>query len=549
VTGAEGAVVIALLLLSLLLPVCAQAAGDEAVVLTDSFDQGAGRWRPQGAGLQAAVIDDGGNPVLRADNSAGTAQAFIGTTAGEPGQLMRFTISARAADGPTGKVGLHRYAGAIHWADIADRWTKVEWECKAHEKETGWYVVIPAGRTALIDDVRLERVVLTEEQRLARLAQMRQESETAALAAYRELGATVPRPGSGLTVNGQFPVALYTVRPTADRAAALDQIFTELAAAGFNLVHNSDFEDWPEHAANYAQINSDATARAYLDRAGQHGLQVLMGFDRMMVVKGNADGLRGRAHALTDHPALWGWYLIDEPDLQGATPAAIRAAYDTVHAASRKPVTACLCTRDTLADYAPATDVIITDVYPVSTRSLFTLVPHLEQALRATGGHKSVWAVIQVHNNDLHGIRWGGLEGIVTAPRRPTPDEVRCMTYLAIAHGASGIIFYAYDAWLYGQLYQDETLYRGVQALARELRDQSPWLTADVLAKTTVPTEEGRVVSVIVRGRRGGQALLIAVNAFDAPSGPVAIPAGGTALRVNLAPHEVLIRTVRWPSR
>ncbi len=549
----EALEMLALVVLSLILVPCtwgADTAGESAgVALADDFAAGSGRWRPQGAGLQVAIVEETGNPVLRLDNTAGAAQAFLGTTAGEPGQLMRFTISARTADGQAGKVGLHRYAGSIHWATIGGAWTPVQWEAKAHAQETGWYIVIPAGQVVLVDNVRLERVVLTEQQRRQRLADLRRESEAAALTAYRALGPTARAPATAVTVGGQFPVALYTVRPTADRAATLAQIFSELAAAGINLVHNSDFEDWPEHTPNYAKINSTATARTYLDLAHRHGLQVLMGFDRTMVVKHNADGLRARTQALTEHPGLWGWYLIDEPDLNGATPQAMRAAYETVHGASGRPITACLCTRATFAEYAPATDIIITDVDPVSTGSLFALVPHLEHALQVTHGRQPVWAAIQVHNNDLHGIRWGGLEGIVTAPRRPTPEEVRCMTYLAIAHGACGIIFYAYDAWVYGQLCQDGGLYQGVQELARELRGYSPWLTADVLTRATVPAAEDRLVSVIVRGKRGGQALVVAVNAFDAPSGPVAIPAGGEPLNVSLAPHEVLIRKVQWPAR
>ncbi|MDI9582617.1 MAG: hypothetical protein QM473_00145 [Acidobacteriota bacterium] len=522
----------------------------QPVVFSDSFDEGAGRWRPQGEGLRVDVIEEYGNRILRLDNSAGAAQAFLGTTAGEPGELLRFSLDAKAADGEPGQVGLHRFAGGIHWADIGGEWQNVSHETRAHETGTGWYVVAPAGKVILIDNVRLERVVLTDEMKRERLAQIRRESEVAALAEYRELGCNMPRPGTSLTVDGDLPVGLYTVRPTSGREMTLDQILAELAGAGFNFVHNSDFEDWPEHAANYAQINIDETARKYLDSAQANGLKVLMGFDRMMVVRGDLDGLRRRARALSGHPALWGWYLIDEPNLYGATPEAVSHAYATVReAAPERPVTACLCTPHTFADYAPGLDVIITDVYPVSTHSLFALAPHLERALKVTGGRKPVWAAIQVHNNDLHQVRWGGLDGILTEPRRPTTDEVRCMTYLAIAHGASGIFFYAYDAWVYGQLHEDETLYRGVQSLARELRDRSPFLVADALAKGAVQTGTGRLVSYIVRGEPGGKALLVAVNAFDEPSGPVQLP-GGTegAITADLAPHEVLLREVTWPA-
>ncbi|NSW58341.1 MAG: beta-galactosidase [Armatimonadetes bacterium] len=521
----------------------------ELVVLIDSFDDGAGRWRPQGEGLKVDVIEVDGNRMVRLDNSAGTTQAFLGTTAGDRGELLRFSLDAKTADGEPGQVGLHRFAGGIHWVTIGGEWQSVGHEMRGHETGAGWYVVVPAGKVILIDNVRLERVVLTDAMRRERLAQIRRESEATALAEYRELGCNMPGPATSLTVNGDLPVGLYTVRPTSGREMTLDQILAELAAAGFNFVHNSDFEDWPEHAANYAQINSDETARRYLDTAQANGLKVLMGFDRMMVVKSNLEGLRSRARALSGHPALWGWYLIDEPNLHGATPEAVRSAYVTLReAAPAVPVTACLCTPQSFADYAPGVDVIITDVYPVSTHSLFALAPHLERALKVTGGRKPVWAAIQVHNNDLHQVRWGGLGGILTEPRRPTPDEVRCMTYLAIAHGASGIFFYAYDAWVYGQLHEDETLYRGVQSIARELRDRSPSLVADTLAKGTIPTGTGRLVSYIVRGKAGGPALLVAVNAFDEPSGTVLLPGGtGAAIAADLAPHEVLLREITWP--
>ena len=527
-----------------------QPEAADAVVLTEDFEEGYARWRLQGEGLKAGIIEEEGNRALRLDNSAGAARAFLGTTAGRPGEMMSFSLTARTADGEPGRVGLHRYAGAILWENIGGGWTRVQREIRAHDTEIGWYIVVPAGEVIIVDEVRLERVALTDEQRRERLDEIRRNSEASALAEYRELGSNMPGAGTSLTVAGDFPLGLYTVRRTAGRALTLDEILAELSRAGFNLMHNSDFEDWPEHAPNYDRINSDETARRYLDAAHAVGLHVLMGFDRMMVVRSNLDGLRARTRNLSEHPALWGWYLIDEPNLHGATPEAVRAAYEAVRElAPQLPVTVCLCTPDTFSEYAPGMDLIITDVYPVSTGSLFALTPHIERALQVTGGRKPVWAAIQVHNNDLHVVRWGGLDGILTELRRPTPEEVRCMAYLAIAHGASGLMFYAYDAWIYGQLYEDEELYRGVQSLARELRGHSRLLVGDVLAKGTVPSEGGRLVSYIVRGRPGQEGLLVAVNAFDAPSGPVELPAGREGrLTATLAAHEVLVREVAWPA-
>lgn len=528
-----------------------QPKATEGVALVEDFEEGYARWRLQGEGLRAELVREAGNTALRLDNSAGAARAFLGTTAGSPGEMMRFSLAARTADGEPGQVGLHRYAGAIRWESIGGEWTAVSWEARAHEEVNGWYVVIPGGKVIMIDDVRLERIVLGDEQRRERLDEIRRASEASALAEYRELGNNIPAAGSSLTVGGDYPLGMYTVRRTADRGLSLEEVFAELARAGFNLMHNSDFEDWPEHAPNYDLINSDETARRYLDAAHAAGLHVLMGFDRMMVVRSNLEGLRRRTRNLSGHPALWGWYLIDEPNLHGATPQAVRAAYAAVvEAAPKLPVTMCLCTPDTFSEYEPGLDVIITDVYPVSTRSLFGLVPHIERALQVTGGRKPVWAAIQLHNNDMHVVRWGGLDGILTDLRRPTAEEVRCMAYVAIAHGASGLMFYAYDAWIYGQVYQDEELYAGVQALARELRGRSPLLVADVLAKSAVPTAEGRLVSYIVRGSPGGAALLVVVNAFDAPSGPVEIPVGRdrAPLTAALAPYEVLVRELTWPA-
>ena len=518
------------------------------VAFSDTFSAETLGWRPQGQGLKATLeasdLDE--DQMLKLDNSASDSQAFVGIEVGEPGALMAFSLMARAEAGTSARVGLHRYQGAIHWEEVQDHWRRVSWEARAHQTVAMWYVAVGPGSVAYVDAVTIAPIELSEAERVARLAAIRAASTESALEAYRALDPVDPAPGSCLTVEGRFPVGFYAVRPVAGRDLGLEGIFRELAEAKVNVLHNSDFEDWPEHTPHYRRLNSDETARLYLDLAHSHGLQVLMGFDRMMVVKGDAAGLQRRARTLTDHPGLFGWYLIDEPNLHGAGPQVTLAAREAVRdAGDGHPLTATLCDIDTIDRYAPSLDVLITDVYPVSTECLFSLVPHIETALAATEGQKPVWAAIGVHNHDMHRIAWGGMEHLIPDPRRPTVDEVRCMTYLAIAHGAGGILFYAYDAWRYGQIYDEPVLYEGVKALSRELADLSPWLVGDCVAKGTVAGERGTMVSYILRGRHQGQSVLVAVNGFDEPSGPVQISVPGTdSVAVELGPQEVLVRKV-----
>ncbi len=317
----------------------------------DTFSAETLGWRPQGQGLKATLqpsdLDE--DQMLKLDNSASDSQAFVGIAVGEPGALMAFSLMARAEAGTTARVGLHRYQGAIHWEEVEDHWRRVSWEAGAHETVAMWYVAVGPGSVAYVDAVTIAPIELSEAERVARLAAIRAASAQSALEAYRALDLVDPAPGSSVTVGGSFPVGFYTVRPVAGRELGLEGIFRELAEAKVNLLHNSDFEDWPEHTPHYQRLNSDETAREYLDLAHSHGLQVLMGFDRMMVVKGDVTGLQRRARALTDHPGLFGWYLIDEPNLHGAGPEVTLAAREAVRdAGDEHPLAAALCDAATI---------------------------------------------------------------------------------------------------------------------------------------------------------------------------------------------------------
>src|SRR5512138_673085 len=82
-----------------------------------------------------------------------------------------------------------------------------------------------------------------------------------------------------LAAGAPFPLGIYGVRSTND--------FPALREAGFNLVVGP-------------------AEKSYLDAAQSSGLKVLASF--------SAGANRRTLARLDRHPALWAWYLSDEPD-------------------------------------------------------------------------------------------------------------------------------------------------------------------------------------------------------------------------------------------
>jgi hypothetical protein len=89
-----------------------------------------------------------------------------------------------------------------------------------------------------------------------------------------------------------------------------------------------------------------------------------------------------------------------------------------------------------LVKEAHTTDIVGVDPYPIDNNSI-TLVSRMADAANKAG--KPLWLVPQIFD-------WSDYPGDFRAPtgRRPTRDEMRAMTYLAINHGAKGLIYYSY---------------------------------------------------------------------------------------------------------
>ena len=102
-----------------------------------------------------------------------------------------------------------------------------------------------------------------------------------------------------------FPLGIYEVAP---------KYMTEVRNCGYDVVHTYRWEG----------DQNDEACRAYLDECWTHGgLRAFIGFDRgnyggnFGIKQGNFAHTARRVGRLADHPAIFCWYLFDEPEIFG----------------------------------------------------------------------------------------------------------------------------------------------------------------------------------------------------------------------------------------
>ena len=211
-----------------------------------------------------------------------------------------------------------------------------------------------------------------------------------------------------------------------------------------------------------------------------------------------------RVRAGTNHPALLAWYLSDEPEGHGHTPASLREKYLKLKAADpNHPVALDHFMWEALINYKDACDLTMTSVYPVLATNpapithVGLFIDHARNQHRPNWPH---WPYIQIFGGpNTDGGKW----------KQPNAAEVRCMVYNALVHRANGIFYFSY--WP-----QAPETWNSVGTLNREIRKMTPWLVApgqELEAKSSLPEIQVRAKSV-QGGRRG---LVLLVNTTPEP--------------------------------
>jgi len=244
-----------------------------------------------------------------------------------------------------------------------------------------------------------------------------------------------------------YPIGIYSVPSTND--------FASLNQAGFNLV-------------------SGSAEKAYLDAAQAAGLKVLAAPGTSAGPGFNPANARHTVKQFDRHPALWAWYIVDEPDMDGIPPAQVSEACRSLKAAgARKPTALVLYQGYEALHYGNLADITLIDRYPIPWLPLANFGQHVTMTRLALGRDKPLLAVIQAFD-------WASCPEMLPGRknfRAPTHEEIRCMTYEALARGANGLFYYAYDTggW---KLREHPETWEALKSVVREVNRRLPLFQA-----------------------------------------------------------------------
>jgi hypothetical protein len=220
-----------------------------------------------------------------------------------------------------------------------------------------------------------------------------------------------------LNGNPFFPIGLYVVQSLAD-TSQLDEIA------------NSPFDTLMNYNINGG---TDTEIASYLNQLCSRNLKLIFSL-KEYIGHGQADinTITQKVNTFKNHPAVISWYMNDECGLEYLPE--LEARYQKVREIDKNhPVWSVNWRKYVLIGEAHTTDLLGVNPYPIP--GAITLVSEMADWAKEAGrGYRPLWLVPQIFD-------WSdyGHEG-----RPPTREEMRAMTYLAINHGAKGLIYYSY---------------------------------------------------------------------------------------------------------
>ena len=316
-----------------------------------------------------------------------------------------------------------------------------------------------------------------------------------------------------LIVDGKpfFPFGLYFHRPAPEDVE-------RLADSPFNCI-----------------MSYPGMPREMLDSLHAHGIRSIYSvkdFYEGLAANSDEEGRKKtieRINSLKDHPAIIAWYVNDELPLSMRD--VLSAHRDLVEELDPgRPAWAVLYQIEEIRDYLPTYDVIGTDPYPISSKPASMAYVWAKKTHDACFGCRPCWQVPQYFN-------WQNYRKNDEKDRTPTYDEMRAMTWMALAGGANGIIGYSYFDFFRNYADGDgspearkasfDRTWEDVCRIGREIRRYESVLLSVETPETVTP-RDGSAPAVVTRlYAQDGAVWLMAVNTeTEKKTAEFTIPAG-----------------------
>ncbi|MDX1953659.1 MAG: hypothetical protein SFY81_15930 [Verrucomicrobiota bacterium] len=313
---------------------------------------------------------------------------------------------------------------------------------------------------------------------------------------------------SGCAHTPFYPVGIYGINDTNELA--------EIRSAGFNTVCTSINPDLFN-----AVKNQNLKLLAIVPNQDQKG-----NFDPVIVTP--------LIRKFDSQPTLFGWQIADEPDLWNVPPDTIRSRQRLLKSlGAKKPTTLVLLSGTSALHYGNIADITMNDRYPVGWQPLSTFAAHLKLTRATLGPDKPMFAVIQAFNWSAYPHIFPPRPGL----RPPTREELRCMTYMALANQADGIFYYCYQDSRWNMPAHPET-WADLKQVVAEINSRHPLFAH---SKQLWWPYEIRYTDRSIEYNEVYQAS-ISLTFLDVAKGSNAVPRGRYFVAVNTTPHLQIIR-------
>ncbi len=193
---------------------------------------------------------------------------------------------------------------------------------------------------------------------------------------------------------------------------------------------------------------SPGNLRGYLDRAQREGLKVYAEIDPALLLPPNPVLVRAFVELHRQHPAVHGWLLADEPTVgdkyRMLTPQLAEVLYQQIKSADpTRPVAIVFGVTENARPWVDAMDVLMYDDYVADAgtkefRGLRGWLERLRERAQIAAPLEGYIPVLQAFGHDP---RTGNP---FMKKRLPTAKELRYITYAAIQHDSTGIMFWVH---------------------------------------------------------------------------------------------------------